>query len=793
VLAFNQARAFVSPHDCAKSNPADNGASFSARRKQGALCPNRASSGEKVSEQPKEDKVTSPRLLSPDISGELLATSAADHIPSLQSDAPITKSSEDQLNRTSLAKALARAINNIDARESFVVGIYGGWGTGKTSLLNLLQEQLEIESTLPPLIMRFNPWDFSSQEQLASQFFRELSVFLRVHETIPKLSRVANIVEQYGMLLSPVARVVIPQAAEVTKFGWSLFKKIGPRSIRTTVDLKAEINSVLTTLNRKLVILVDDIDRLDASEIRQTFQLVKLNANFANTVYVAAFKKEAVEKALSKVSPGHPGEYLEKIVQVAFPLPAISETKLTEFILNNFNKILEWFPVAEVNQQRFASMFHAGFRKYFHTLRNVTRYFNSFRFALAMIGSETNFTDLAAIQALALFEPDLYLTIEANSDVFVSAERAAFSSKDEIEKTLDRIFHSVRLKDEEAAKDLCEFLFPRFASRKLTFDSDREMQWEKDKRVCASRYFPFYFQLAVPEGEVSSAEMSRILEECASVDRFVAELDRINSSGRFAAFVDVLRHRLSDLDRTKLKIILSSIFVYGDKVSDKRSGILSISDHLRFSMWLLLDIIALLGDDRYHDLIEAMTGKPAVYTVVRVTTTFQEASERVKGGNDLRLQDRFPGLTDEVVERLKKTAVDVIESSAQNNKLYDTPGIPAILYRWRQWGGRENADAFVESAFLKDSRSAVSFVSRFLQRSESISAGDRISRVTSYIQLKSIAEFVDLHRLTKLVRGSGDSGLAPEELEAKRLFLLKMDRLDSGESIDSIDNPMNLG
>jgi hypothetical protein len=340
---------------------------------------------------------------------------------------------------------------------------------------------------------------------------------------------------------------------------------------------------------------------------------------------------------------------------------------------------------------------------------------------------------------------------------------------------------------------LCEFLFPRFASRKLTFDSDRETRWEKEKRVCSSRYFPFYFQLAVPEGEVSGAEMSRILQECTSIDRFVGELNRINSSGRLAAFVDVLRHRLSDLDRTKLRIILNAIFVYGDTVSDRGEGFLTISDHTRFSIWLLLDIIALLGDDRYRDLIAAMHGKPAVYTVVRVVTTFQEASERSKSGNDMRLLQKFPNLTEEIVDRLKATAVDVIEAAARSNKLYDAPGLPAILYRWRQWGGKEHADAYIESTFLNDPRSAVSFVSRFMARSQSISAGDLIAKVTTHIQLKSIAEFVDLHQLAQLVRSSVDSELKPEELEAKRLFLRNMDQLESGKSIDAIDNPLNLG
>lgn len=747
-----------------------------------------------MSANPKEERIEKPEETRANPSEKPTANSPMRRMPILQADAPITQSSEDKLNRTSLAKGIARAISNIDAKDSLVIGVYGGWGTGKTSLLNLLEEQLEIESKQPPLIMRFNPWDFSSQEQLTTQFFRELSVFLRLHETIPTLSRIADTVDQYGRLLSPVARVLAPHTTEITKVAWSLFKKWGPKTIRTTIDLKAEINSALATLDHKLIILVDDIDRLNTAEIRQTFQLIKLNANFSNTVYVTAFKKEAVEHSLKDVSPGAPGEYLEKIVQVPFTLPAITGAKLGEFIINNFNKTLASFPVPNLDQQRFGNMFNSGFIDYFQTLRDVTRYFNSFRFALAMIGDDTNFIDLAAVQVLALFENELYLAIEANADLFLESERSEFASKEDVGKKFGQLFDSLRVKNNiEAAKEVCSFLFPRFASQRVTFGSDWEMQWEKDRRVCSSRYFPFFFQLAVPEGEVSNAEMSRILEECTSVEQFVKELATINSSGRFSVFVDTLRHRISGLDEAKLKIILNSIFVCGDEVSLEGTGFLSfISDHLRFTSWLLLDVLGQLGDHRYNDLIEAMTGSRAVYTVASVASTFQHAlAERGKGVNEFTLKEKFPNLTPEIVDRSKSIAVDVIEASARNHELDSAPGLPSLLYRWREWGSKEAMEAYLNLTFLRDAHSAAAFITKFIHRTQSISVQDKVPKSKNRLLLKDLSEFVDLERLNKLVRASVDSELSPDEVEAKRLFLRGMDQLHSGKSLESIGNPLS--
>ena len=82
-------------------------------------------------------------------------------------DLPITKSSEDKLNRESFAESLA----NVILQSTFTVGLYGAWGSGKTSLLNMVIEQVERCST-DVVILRFNPWLCSDPKQLVIQFFK---------------------------------------------------------------------------------------------------------------------------------------------------------------------------------------------------------------------------------------------------------------------------------------------------------------------------------------------------------------------------------------------------------------------------------------------------------------------------------------------------------------------------------------------------------------------------------------------------------------------------------------------
>jgi predicted KAP-like P-loop ATPase len=110
------------------------------------------------------------------------------------SGAPITAASEDLLGRRPFAAALAHAI--LAQREhSITMGLYGGWGSGKTSIINMALQFLKEQSwAIPsehrPIVVRFEPWHFSGQDQLISQFFNAIAVGLRNWRTNRILRRV---------------------------------------------------------------------------------------------------------------------------------------------------------------------------------------------------------------------------------------------------------------------------------------------------------------------------------------------------------------------------------------------------------------------------------------------------------------------------------------------------------------------------------------------------------------------------------------------------------------------------
>jgi predicted KAP-like P-loop ATPase len=705
----------------------------------------------------------------------------------LSADEPIRSTDEDRLNRSGFARELARALVASKRTESLVVGIHGRWGTGKTSLLNLIHEQMERVSEQPPVVFRFNPWAFSDQEQLATQFFEELSTFLRLHRTIPSLADISDTVREYGQLLSPLARALFPLATEAVRTGWRLFGRLAPPK-KGAAELKGRISAALLRSGLKVILVVDDLDRLNASEIRQAFQLIKVDADFSNTIYLVAFDKRPVEKALETVAPGPANEYLEKIVQVSFNLPPISAATLSEIMLSDFNSLLPTSGALQVDTQRFGNMFHAGFRSSFQTIRDANRYFNVFRFALNLIGEDTNFIDLAAIQALSLFYSDLHTLIEQNSDMFAGAWRTSERpDREKLRHSYDKIFGAIPEDKRPPALSLCRFLFPKveyiYGSTNTFWGTDFIREWEKEKRVCTEKYFRYYFELAVPDTDVSQAELDRALESASELNAFVVTLQRLKDTGRLGPFVDLLRNNIEKLSRDQMLVILESIFVFGDDVPSEGSSIFygTLSEHVRFATWLLFDLLDRLGDDRFGRLLQFMSARhPAIFTITNTAAMLDRILQDTTNPERREQKQKYPDLTADVVKSTKTAAVWAIEHASDHGRLASVPHLPFVLARWAEWGDPNRVKDWVSRTFLQTPESAIQLASSFSHEITSMGISDRVPKVRTVIAVKSVAEFVDIERLTSLILEAKDSNLTEEERLTKRRYLAGKQKFDAG-------------
>jgi hypothetical protein len=218
----------------------------------------------------------------------------------------------DEFNRSGKAIFIARQIEAIESKQSFAIGIVGRWGSGKTHFMKMVVKEIKnIPETA--IIFSFTPWK-NSGGNITQAFFEILE---------------NNIKGDLSYLISQYSRSFQKKTSN------ALDKNILGVFTSETNDALSEINEAIIKSGKKIIIVLDDIDRLDKKEIIEVLRIIRNTANFSNTIYLIAYDRDYIETAIKKINPENPSEYLEKIIQVQFYLP--SPTK--QALVDKFSKL----------------------------------------------------------------------------------------------------------------------------------------------------------------------------------------------------------------------------------------------------------------------------------------------------------------------------------------------------------------------------------------------------------------------------------------------------------------------
>lgn len=225
----------------------------------------------------------------------------------LDADRAVLAPDDDAFGYYPFARSLAKAIRKTPSPIGVVMALNGPWGSGKSSLLNLIRYELTQSSDAPPLIVEFNPWWFNGRDQLA------------------KYAGAISKVVTYSTGISWLDKVLTP------------FLTMLGRKPMDVPKAKAKISKALAKADRRVLIVVDDIDRLTPPEMLEVFKVVKALDDFPNVLYLLSFDREVVAEAIGNAVNASGVAYLEKIVQAAFELPIISQAQLNTHFSQELN------------------------------------------------------------------------------------------------------------------------------------------------------------------------------------------------------------------------------------------------------------------------------------------------------------------------------------------------------------------------------------------------------------------------------------------------------------------------
>ena len=424
-------------------------------------------------------------------------------------------------------------------------------------------------------------------------------------------------------------------------------------------------------------------------------------------------------------------------------------------------------------------LFIEGLRPYFQTMRQVRRYTSSLSFhtsLLARTGTlEVNFIDLIALEALRVFEGALYRELPRAKELLtgqdhlygLGGERATEQKKALLGELLDLVPEDRR----SAASAVLHNLFPATARLTTEFSSiygDRK-ELLRQARVCCPEFFDRYFQLSIPEDDISRQELNDLLSSAGTKADLLARFESLRSRSLLEVALDRLEAHSRSLDIENAEPFVAAMFEIGDWLKERDIASFAIGPIARARR--VLEQFLRQEEDpalRGAIIVEAASHSSGLRLPVKLASS--EEGAREKGREHL--------MDDSQLERLKALCVERISAAARDGTLLKQHGSLGLLYRWREWAGEEQPREWVRS-LLETPDGVVQFLLA-VTTPYSVNGKRRWE-----VKLKYVEDFADVQRIEEVITDGIPRELEEDEKRAIGEFQKALGRRRAGKADDA--------
>jgi hypothetical protein len=499
----------------------------------------------------------------------------------------------DILSRQNYAHKIGLKILGTNSlNKAFVIAINSPWGFGKSGFLSLLEQFFKVGNRTDfitnavrssdlidaneinrlflrrnnTIIVRYNPWKNFDDKKIVQDFFDELSSSISKYD-----SHLSKKVKKYGR--------------DLTKLDDTVFSKLVSIAVDsiasegTLTELFDEINNSIDRIQKKIIVFIDDLDRLTGDELIDILKLIRNTANFRNTFFIVAYDHNYVLNTIEKKNLiSSKEEYLQKIVQLEITLPIFQKNILIQFLEE---QITEYKPLAygfdkiqlaineilainvlvtpkpgtsQNNSTDLSDFFFRSERtddsllfRVFQNIRDVVRFVNSLKVSFESIGEFADIYEIVLLEILKVKHLSIYQLISNKRFLHVVDEKYEFDFDnydgfitDEVAKTIN-----IKLSEKEVIRVILDSIFN--SKRKIYFRS-----------IKYPPYFDIYFTYQAPK--LIQLEKIESALEAQEIDQII---DVIDESVKQETFDD-LRNFLDSQDeftsKNEFEITLKSLF-----------------------------------------------------------------------------------------------------------------------------------------------------------------------------------------------------------------------------------------
>ncbi|KAB7739767.1 AAA family ATPase [Nostocoides sp. F2B08] len=345
-------------------------------------------------------------------------------------DAPLLNLENDKLGRQTIVNQLLRAINTVTGNEeSSVIAVVGRWGSGKTTVVNAALTSLSSDIQ----ITHFNPWSYSSADAAVAGFMRNIQELFGDEKNAKLRESFGRFLIQHSALggLGGFAGADVGGALE--HIGKLMSGESDP------ADQREKVRKLLQQAEQDILVIVDDLDRLEPAELLVTFRLVRQLGRLPFIHYVICFDETTLldiikRTGLSGKNDGRAREYLEKMVQARIEVSSPSDRRLIPVVSEMLGSFAEENGVTWdwTERERLLRAWSGGLEVYLDRPRNLKRLSAQLMIIWPELEARVDYVDLVLALVLHMFEPSLVARLRREPHVLSSL------SSDAQERTRNR-------------------------------------------------------------------------------------------------------------------------------------------------------------------------------------------------------------------------------------------------------------------------------------------------------------------------------------------------------------------
>lgn len=705
----------------------------------------------------------------------------------LSADRPSSNPQDDLFGHAPFAESLANSICRYPGNDGLVLALYGTWGSGKSTVLSYVRHFLEQRPEAEqPAIVTFNPWWFSGQDNLARAFLGQMQAVLPAKNA--KFKKLGDLLGDFAEGVGGLIDLSGMTGGAGSKVG-KLIGMITKSKPKDVPALKSEISKILRDAQTRILVIIDDIDRLTPEETRQLFTVIKALADFPNVVYLLAFDREVAAQAIEQQS-GMPGErYLEKIIQVPFELPPVDRVALRAALFKRLDEILGDTSDGLFDQSYWTNAFHDGIDPLIQVPRDVVRFTNTLAVTYPAVRGEVNPVDFIALEALRVFLSSLYDVIRTNQDKFSGHSR---DNRYEGDQRAIAAFHeqwaqalpeSLR----SSTKALLERIFPKIGQ--MGYGADWLTQWRRGLRACHPDVFPTYFRMTVPPGAIRRSDMLALLGLADTPAALGVALVQATSVKRpdglskaRALLERLMDHVEEDIPDEHIPVFIGVLFDIGDSLvldSDER-GSFDFGNESRVTR-VVYRLLKRVDRTQRHTLLKPAIGQGRALGVQRylIAALSDEAKKEAEGGEEALVDAA-------TLDDLKACWLEGLRTKVSQSELLAHSKLARLLAAWCLWGDPAEAKTWCEAA-TSTNDGLVTFLPRFCSHTRLQTMGDWAERLQPRLNPTWLERYLDTTACAQRLTVLQQAGSVPETArEAVDQFLKEFEMLKAGKNPDGV-------